>query len=73
MAAWMVGIDTGGTFTDLIAFDADSGARRLAKVSSDPSDPSQAVIRALDELFAGAQRHPFEAPRWRFSSWWSPS
>jgi hypothetical protein len=19
-----------------------------------------------------AQRHPFEAPRWRFSSWWPP-
>ena len=53
MASWMVGIDTGGTFTDLIAFDADSGTRRLAKVASVPSDPSQAVIRALDELFAG--------------------
>ncbi len=33
MASWMVGIDTGGTFTDLIAFDAESGERRLAKVA----------------------------------------
>jgi N-methylhydantoinase A len=53
MASWMVGVDTGGTFTDLIAFDAASGERRVAKVASDPADPSQAVIRALDELFAG--------------------
>ncbi len=53
MASWMVGIDTGGTFTDLIAFDATSGERRVAKVSSDPADPPGAVIRALEELFAG--------------------
>ena len=53
MTSWMVGIDTGGTFTDLIAFDAESGERRVAKVPSVPSDPPQAVIRALDELFAG--------------------
>jgi len=46
----MVGIDTGGTF---IAFDAQSGERRVAKVTSVPSDPPQAVIRALGELFAG--------------------
>jgi N-methylhydantoinase A len=51
MAAWMVGIDTGGTFTDLIAFETGSGEVRVAKVSSDPADPSNAVMAALDELF----------------------
>jgi N-methylhydantoinase A len=49
--SWMVGIDTGGTFTDLIAVDPASGEFRLAKVPSHPADPSVAVLRALDELF----------------------
>lgn len=49
---WMVGIDTGGTFTDLIAFEVESGELRVAKVSSDPPDPSTAVMNALGELFA---------------------
>lgn len=52
MSSWMVGIDTGGTFTDLIAFEIDSGELRVAKVSSEPSDPSGAVMAALEELFA---------------------
>ncbi len=49
----MVGVDTGGTFTDLIAVDPVSGEFRLAKVPSHPADPSVAVMNALDELFAG--------------------
>jgi N-methylhydantoinase A len=53
MAGWLVGIDTGGTFTDLIAFDAETGERRIAKVTSVPEDPSRAVMDALGELFAG--------------------
>ena len=52
MANWLVGVDTGGTFTDLIAFDQASGALRRAKVPSVPDDPSLAVIEALDKLFA---------------------
>ena len=34
-----VGIDTGGTFTDLVAVDEDSGAWYVAKVPSNPSRP----------------------------------
>ena len=52
MGNWLVGIDTGGTFTDLISFDQASGALRRAKVPSAPGDPSLAVIDALDKLFA---------------------
>jgi N-methylhydantoinase A len=51
-AAWMVGIDTGGTFTDLIAVEPRSGTFRLCKVPSVPHDPSSAVLDALEELFA---------------------
>ena len=52
MANWLIGIDTGGTFTDLIAFDQASGNPQRAKVPSIPSDPSLAVIDALEKLFA---------------------
>jgi hypothetical protein len=31
LAKWLVGIDTGGTFTDLIAFDQMSGSLQRAK------------------------------------------
>ena len=51
MTSWMVGIDTGGTFTDLIAFDVAGGERRVAKVPSVPANPSNAVMNALGELF----------------------
>src|SRR5258706_1683816 len=37
-----VGVDTGGTFTDLVADDG-----RVAKVPSTPSDPGDAVRRAI--------------------------
>jgi N-methylhydantoinase A len=52
VAKWLVGVDTGGTFTDLIAFDQMSGALQRAKVPSVPSDPSLAVVEALGKLFA---------------------
>src|ERR1700729_859308 len=52
VANWLVGVDTGGTFTDLIAFDQASGALRRAKVPSVPDDPSRAVIDAREKLFA---------------------
>jgi N-methylhydantoinase A len=51
MAEWMVGVDTGGTFTDLVAFEPSSGKLHTIKVPSVPADPSRAVIHALDELF----------------------
>jgi len=39
-----VGIDTGGTFTDLIAIV--DGALRVHKVPSTPGDPARAVLMA---------------------------
>jgi N-methylhydantoinase A len=51
MSVWMIGVDTGGTFTDLVAFNSATGEARVAKVASVPADPSQAVLAALEELF----------------------
>ena len=38
--AWRVGIDSGGTFTDICLFKEQSGRVAVWKVSSTPSDPS---------------------------------
>jgi N-methylhydantoinase A len=43
-----VGIDTGGTFTDLVAVDEESGRLHLSKVPSNPEDPVAAVSAALE-------------------------
>jgi N-methylhydantoinase A len=52
VGVWLVGVDTGGTFTDLIAFERATGELRRAKVPSVPSDASLAVLDAMDKLFA---------------------
>jgi len=46
-----IGIDVGGTFTDLVAID-EAGGATLAKVPSTPQDPSIGVIDGLDALAA---------------------
>jgi len=38
------GVDTGGTFTDLVVFDEESGELQMTKVLSTPSEPSRAVF-----------------------------
>jgi N-methylhydantoinase A len=43
---YRIGIDVGGTFTDLVAIDA-GGATVLAKVPSTPQDPSLGVLDGL--------------------------
>lgn len=46
-----IAVDIGGTFTDAIAFDAESGAVRLAKVSSTPKDPQTAFGESLARIW----------------------
>ena len=45
-----LGVDIGGTFTDLALVDEDSGRQTTFKVSSTPSDYSVAVVDALKAL-----------------------
>jgi N-methylhydantoinase A len=47
--ATRIGIDVGGTFTDLIYYDDESGEVKLGKVPSTPEAPNQGVIRAASE------------------------
>ncbi|MFD0801243.1 hydantoinase/oxoprolinase family protein, partial [Streptomonospora algeriensis] len=52
-----IGIDTGGTFTDVVALDEDTGALWATKTPSTPADPSagfmDGVAKALDLLGPG--------------------
>ncbi len=45
----VIGIDTGGTFTDMVVFDPESGHVDSLKTSSTPATPGQAIVNALDE------------------------
>ena len=44
---YRLGVDIGGTFTDLVIQNAENGAIRTLKVPSTPDDPSEAVLNAL--------------------------
>lgn len=45
-----IGVDTGGTFTDLCAFDEATGQVHVRKVSSTPDDPGRAIVLGINEL-----------------------
>jgi N-methylhydantoinase A len=45
-----LGIDVGGTFTDLLLFDERSGAMRLLKTPSTPSDQSIGILNGIQQL-----------------------
>jgi N-methylhydantoinase A len=45
-----LGIDVGGTFTDLLLFDERSGAMRLLKTPSTPSDQSVGILNGIQQL-----------------------
>jgi N-methylhydantoinase A len=47
---WSIGVDVGGTFTDLFAFDRDSGRVALHKTPSTPANPADAILAGLREL-----------------------
>ena len=49
MTIW-VGVDTGGTFTDLVAIDDITHETLVVKKPSTPSEPSTAVFDALESL-----------------------
>ena len=46
-----IGVDIGGTFTDLVVAGAD-GALITHKTASNPADPSEALFRGLEEVAA---------------------
>src|ERR1700691_5044534 len=49
-----IGIDTGGTFTDIVCVDASTGAMRVTKVSSTPSNPAIGLVRGVKAILGDA-------------------
>ena len=45
-----LGVDVGGTFTDLVVFDERTGAIQLTKVPSTPKSPDQGVLNGIRRL-----------------------
>jgi len=50
MAKHRVTVDTGGTFSDFVFFNEDSGEIAITKVPSTPKEPFQAVMNGVKEL-----------------------
>src|SRR3954452_19365830 len=46
--AYRLGVDVGGTFTDILLIDEESGATYRAKTSSTPEDQSVGVLRGIE-------------------------
>jgi N-methylhydantoinase A len=49
MPRWRVGVDSGGTFTDICLFEEDEGRVEVWKVSSTPDDPSRGIAQGVEE------------------------
>ena len=47
--AWRVGVDCGGTFTDLCLFDGTTGRVEVWKVPSTPDDPSRGIAEGVND------------------------
>ena len=48
--SYRLGVDVGGTFTDLLLFDDKTGASHKTKVPSTPDDPSRAVVNGTKNI-----------------------
>src|SRR3954453_8246049 len=54
-----IGIDTGGTFTDVVALDEDSGELVTTKTPSTPANPADGFLAGIDKvlgLLGGTER-----------------
>src|ERR1700674_5452409 len=49
-----IGIDTGGTFTDIVSVDTVSGATQVTKVASTPANPAIGLVRGATKILAPA-------------------
>ncbi|WP_448641859.1 hydantoinase/oxoprolinase family protein [Geodermatophilus sp. URMC 63] len=45
-----IGIDTGGTFTDVVAVDEDTGATTTTKTPSTPADPAEGFLAGVAKV-----------------------
>src|SRR5258706_8418216 len=46
----LIGVDVGGTFTDIVFADTETGQTLIHKVPTTPDDPSRGVVAGIGEL-----------------------
>ncbi len=46
---WRIGVDSGGTFTDVCLFEVETGRVEVWKVPSTPDDPSQGIAQGIED------------------------
>ena len=58
--SWRIGVDSGGTFTDVCLFDEATGRTEIWKVSSTPDDPSRGIAQGVAEALERVNATPSE-------------
>ncbi len=57
-ARYRVGVDVGGTFTDIVLHDSRSGALYVAKTLTTPGDLARAVMAGMDTVLEESGKEP---------------
>jgi N-methylhydantoinase A len=52
MPRYRIAVDTGGTFSDFVYLNEETGAVSITKVPSTPDDPSRAILQGVEALIA---------------------
>ncbi len=60
---YRIGVDIGGTFTDLVLLDDSAGEWQVAKTLTTPAAPEAAVAAGLAELLGGSGLRPNQVQR----------
>ena len=63
MVAWAIGIDIGGTFTDVVSLNYQTGELCTLKVLTTHGDPTDGVIRGIAKLLDHANITPQDVAR----------
>lgn len=63
MSRYALGIDIGGTFTDVVLYDREGGRRLTRKILTTPGDPAAAVLDAVDQVLRDEAIAPGEIER----------
>jgi N-methylhydantoinase A len=53
-----IGIDTGGTFTDIVAVDGSTGAVQVTKVASTPQNPALGLVNGVRSILSHLNAKP---------------
>lgn len=63
MSTWAIGIDIGGTFTDVVALNYDGGALQSLKVLTTHGDPADGVANGVKSLIEQCRIQPADVKR----------